>query len=217
MTSRQISLKSFVGLMLALFSLPLISLVFQISAPLNPGQTVLREGVMFLSGAFLLLFAFRFETSSWQSLGLGRHTLVETAFIVLVGLVLMLLVIWINDRLFGMEQVLSIQGVDAQSRPMWLLALISLRAGVLEELMYRAYAINRLEFLTGNRWLAVMLPLLVFTLVHSPQGLRGISLALMAGVVLTAIYLWKRNLWACMTIHFLVDYAPNALLGWYRF
>jgi membrane protease YdiL (CAAX protease family) len=30
--------------------------------------------------------------------------------------------------------------------------------------------------------------------------------------VLTALYLWSRNLWANMAIHFLVDFVPNILV-----
>ena len=215
MTSRKISLNSVVGLMLALFFLPLISLAFLLVSPLTQEKMLLREATMFLGSIGLLLYAFRYEACSWRQLGLGRHTLVETTMVVLVGMVLMTLAFWLNHLLTGTVEVLGIRGVDGQSRPLWMLAIISLRAGVLEELFYRAYAINRLDFLTGRRWVAVTLPLLVFSLVHSSQGLRGISIAFMAGAILTVLFLWKRNLWACMIVHFLVDYAPDALLEWY--
>jgi membrane protease YdiL (CAAX protease family) len=32
------------------------------------------------------------------------------------------------------------------------------------------------------------------------------------GAVLTALYLWKRNLWVVIASHFLVDFIPNVVL-----
>ena len=207
---------SVAGLFLALFSLPMISLAFTVLAePLTTGQVVLREGLMFLSGIVLLLIA-RSEGMTAADLGMARRRAVDMAAVVLLGVVLMALIIaldyWISQRV----GVLAAYGEPA-GRPLWVVALIALRAGVLEELFYRAYAIGRLRSLTGSRWLAVLLPLLVFTLFHSTQGLSGMLLAFLGGAGLTALYLWSRNLWACMIVHFLVDYAPTALLTWYGF
>lgn len=33
------------------------------------------------------------------------------------------------------------------------------------------------------------------------------------GGVLSGLYLWKRNLWVNMSVHFLVDFIPNVLLA----
>lgn len=213
---QRVSSGSVVGLFLALFSLPMISLAFTVFAePLTTPQLVSREGLMFLSGIALLLVA-RSEGMTPADLGMVRRNAVDMAAVVLLGVVLMAVIIaldyWISQRV----GLLATSG-EPGGRPLWVLALISLRAGVLEELFYRAYAIGRLRSLTGSRWLAVLLPLLIFTLFHSTQGLGGMLLAFLGGAGLTALYLWSRNLWACMIVHFLVDYAPTALLAWYGF
>ena len=98
----------------------------------------------------------------------------------------------------------------SRSLPVTFLAVI--RAGVSEELFYRGYAIERLEALTGNKWLAAGIPLLAFALFHFSAGGPGVVLALVLGAIITAFYLWKRDLLAVMFAHFLVDFVPNVLL-----
>jgi len=69
-----------------------------------------------------------------------------------------------------------------------------------------------LELLTGNRAFAVVFPLILFGLFHYRQGWAGIIIAFLTGAVLTAVYLYKRNLWIGIIVHFLVDFTPNILL-----
>ena len=213
---KKISIGTTGGLFLALFSIPFVSLLFWFAfGPPDHAVVVWRELTMFICGAVVLLIARRVDGFSWAELGLGSRSLVETTQVVVVGLVWFALSAWASYRLWGVLAQYSAPPVPVSGQPLWLLAVISLRAGVLEEFFYRAYAITRLEFLLGKRWLAALIPLFVFTLLHSTQGLRGILLALLAGTAFTLLYLWKRNLWANMLVHFLADYAPNALLVWY--
>lgn len=91
--------------------------------------------------------------------------------------------------------------------PLGLRIALVLTAAICEEFMYRGYGIEELTYLTGNRWLAGFLSWLVFTVSH--VGLYGVSRALiipaLVGAVLTALYLWRRNLPACMLMHALMD------------
>ena len=84
-------------------------------------------------------------------------------------------------------------------------------AGVVEELFYRGYAIERLQRMGLNRYLAGGLPLLVLGLAHGANGWANIVLALSLGFVLTAVYLWRRDLLANMIGHFLIDFASIVL------
>jgi membrane protease YdiL (CAAX protease family) len=101
---------------------------------------------------------------------------------------------------------------SAVSTSLWVTLLVVIRAGVAEEVFYRGYAIERLESLTGSRWVAILLPLVCFAGFHFRQGLPGIFLALALGAILTGLYLWKRNLAANIVAHFLIDFGPNVLL-----
>lgn len=82
-----------------------------------------------------------------------------------------------------------------------LVALIATTA-VTEEVLYRGYAIERLRALTGRLWLGAAVSLALFVAPHlvffGPYWLlyQGVNVAL-----IYALYLWRRNLHACMLLH----------------
>ncbi|MYM80488.1 CPBP family intramembrane metalloprotease [Duganella sp. FT50W] len=91
-------------------------------------------------------------------------------------------------------------------RPAWFRWAVVVTAGITEEIMFRGYPIERLHELTGNLWIAALIPLTVFTLAHlggwSWGHLVGV---LFGGSLLTGLYLWQRDLIACMIAHVLID------------
>jgi len=92
------------------------------------------------------------------------------------------------------------------SAPGWWLAISVLRAGVSEEVLFRGYPIERLHELTGSRAIAAILPLVAFTLAHiGPWGWSHVIVATFGGVMLTWLYLWRRNLWVSIFAHCLID------------
>ena len=93
--------------------------------------------------------------------------------------------------------------------PVWLLVFIVFRAGVVEELFYRGYAVERIESLVLNRFFAVVIPLTIFGVAHSTGGWANILIALALGVILSVFYVWRRDLVANMIAHFLVDFIGN--------
>lgn len=90
--------------------------------------------------------------------------------------------------------------------PLWFRCAVPLTAGITEEIMFRGYPVERLHELTGSLWLAALLPLAVFTLAHlgswSWGHLAGVAFA---GTLLTGLYLWQRDLIACMIAHAIID------------
>jgi uncharacterized protein len=95
--------------------------------------------------------------------------------------------------------------------PLWLITLIVFRAGVVEELFYRGYAIERLQMVGFGRFWSVTIPLVIFSLGHWSGGAANILIAFAAGAVLTGFYLWRRDLVANMIGHWLVDFVANVL------
>lgn len=91
--------------------------------------------------------------------------------------------------------------------PLNLRIAVVLTAAVCEEFMYRAFGIEEIAYLTGKRWLAGLLSLILFTFSHA--GLYGMSATLivpaLVGAVLTGLYLWRRNLPACILMHAIMD------------
>jgi len=100
------------------------------------------------------------------------------------------------------------QGGEAQRYDhisLWAISLMVIRAGVVEELFYRGYIMERLEEFSG-RWLVYfLLPAIVF-------GIGGILISFVLGLILAWFYWKTRDLKANILAHFLVDLIPNVLV-----
>ena len=83
--------------------------------------------------------------------------------------------------------------------------------GVVEELFYRGYAIERLRFIGLGRFWSVAIPLVIFSLGHWTGGAANILIAFVAALILTGFYLWRRDLVANMIGHGLVDFVANVV------
>jgi membrane protease YdiL (CAAX protease family) len=90
--------------------------------------------------------------------------------------------------------------------------LMVLRAGLVEEIFYRGYLMERLEKISGKWIVYFLFPLIFFGLWHFRQGLPGIILSFSLGAVLAFMYWKKRDLKANIITHFMVDFIPNLLL-----
>ncbi|HEY1548408.1 MAG TPA: CPBP family intramembrane glutamic endopeptidase [Kofleriaceae bacterium] len=90
--------------------------------------------------------------------------------------------------------------------PLWWRLISVVRAAVAEEIIFRGYAIERLSELTGRRWLAAVTSCAIFALAHvGTWGWGHLIVAGAGGAMLTALYLWRRNLWINIIAHAIVD------------
>jgi membrane protease YdiL (CAAX protease family) len=97
--------------------------------------------------------------------------------------------------------------------PLWQRALIVLRAGVCEEVLFRGYGMERIRELSGSRLLAALVTLACFTFGHLAHwGWVQLIVAAAAGSILTALYLWRRDLGTNIVMHWFVD-GVSVLLG----
>ena len=87
--------------------------------------------------------------------------------------------------------------------PQWFRLILAITGGIVEEVLYRGYAIERLTTLTGRRWLGAMIAAAAFGLAHAPYwGLRYALVAdLPFGIVATLFYVWRRDLVANILAH----------------
>jgi membrane protease YdiL (CAAX protease family) len=87
--------------------------------------------------------------------------------------------------------------------PVWFRVFVHLTGGMVEEILYRGYAIERLGILTGHRWMGGVISAVIFGLAHIPTW--GVAFALGVdlpfGIVMTIFYLWRRDLIANMIAH----------------
>jgi uncharacterized protein len=90
--------------------------------------------------------------------------------------------------------------------PLGVLVLLVVTAGITEEILFRGYPIERLAALTGNVWLGAIAAYVVFVGLHIP--VFGVGGAIQIGawsLVVTGLYVWRRNLAPCMIMHILND------------
>lgn len=183
-------------------------------AGLSIHEPTLSLASKWLIAPVLLIWAIKVERLSLSALGLRRPTWGTLAF-ALVAIVTTFLAMGFYYRVvaphFGAQAA-----PPAVSRlahlPFHQLLLMSLSAGLVEELVFRFYAISRLDWLTGNPWIASLAPLLVFVGLHLPSfGVGQIILVTIGATVLTGLYWLRRDFWANALAHGLIDLAGLTL------
>jgi membrane protease YdiL (CAAX protease family) len=90
--------------------------------------------------------------------------------------------------------------------PRWYLVLVIAVIAPAEEFLYRAYAIERLEMITGSTLIASTVSLVAFGLAHVPLwGWAPALTTLVSGGVMTLMYVWRRDVVALMIAHVITD------------
>ena len=206
----KISRATWVGLFLSLFAMVVIRYAFVFFVPeITFASAILKETLIWASAAALLVIIRRGEGLSFKSIGLGtRRWWKSIAWGFLIAVV--------SAAVVGGLAYLTGYGNGPGSAafeklPLWLITLIVIRAGVVEELFYRGYAIERLRMIGLGPFWSVTIPLVIFSLGHWSGGAANILIALAAGIILTGFYLWRRDLVANMIGHGLVDFVANVL------
>ena len=168
----------------------------------------IREVVFWAITAALLFHATRIEGQPLSSLGFRRPTIWTAVWGVVFGLLIAALF-----RIIGVVVVefLHLKGNAAAAQPLmtaplWFRVLLVFRAAVTEEILYRAYPIERIEALTGSRWRAFLVSVLGFSLAHLEYwGPVQLLFVAPAGMVLALLYLWRRDIGCNMFAHFITD------------
>lgn len=200
------------GLVLALgfFSLPVGTWIDQFA---NLAHMVAYELIIWSWVALMLLYVGVVERRPLSSIGFRRPGVWDGVLGALTGVLILAalgLMYYVLFPLLHWSEQQQISQVAAM--PRWLSVLIVVRAAVSEEILFRGYAIERLQQLTGSRSIAGVVSCLVFTLDHIGfWGWHHVFIAGLAGAVLTLLYLWRRNLWINMFAHFMVDAAAFLL------
>ena len=103
---------------------------------------------------------------------------------------------------------LRVRGLDARTAglaalPVWFRVFLGVTSGAVEETLYRGYAIERLAAIAGRQWIGAAAATLAFGLAHVPYWGARFSLAadLPFGIVMTLLYLWRRDVAANAIAH----------------
>jgi membrane protease YdiL (CAAX protease family) len=99
-------------------------------------------------------------------------------------------------------------------------ALLSVTAGITEEVTFRLFVPLLLTLLTGSAMLAFAATALLFGVLHLYQGWPGVVATTVLGLVLSAVYLMAGLLWLPVLLHVLIDlnglFVRPLLLGAWR-
>ena len=195
------------GLVVALAGAPALAAVSSgiVGDRSNLGLQVVLQLVFWSLALLLAVVVLRFERLPLASIGLRRPgwpTLGTAALLFSAGFVLQPFVVGPLVRAWGQ------QGADAgiaklATFPAWFRVLLGTTGGVVEEMLYRGYAIERLITIMRSTWRGTTIAVLAFALSHIPEWGVGFALTadLFAGVVFAFFYLWRRDLVANMLAH----------------
>jgi membrane protease YdiL (CAAX protease family) len=206
----KVSPATWAGLAISLFAMVVIRQVFVFFVPeIALASAILKEALIWLSAVALIVIIRRGEHLPMRSIGLGTARWWKS---ILWGFVLAVVSAVVVGALAYVTSYGHGPGSSAfEKLPLWLITAIVLRAGVVEELFYRGYAIERLRMIGLGRFWSVAIPLVIFSLGHWSGGAANILIAFAAGLILTGFYLWRRDLAANMIGHGLVDFVANVL------
>jgi membrane protease YdiL (CAAX protease family) len=206
----KVSRATWVGLLISLFAMVAIRQLFLFFLPeITFASAVLKEASIWVSALTLIVIIRRGERLPMSSIGLGTAPWWKS---ILWGFVLALVSAVVVGALAYLTGYGNGPGSSGfEKLPLWLITAIVFRAGVVEELFYRGYAIERLQMIGLGRFWSVVIPLVIFSLGHWSGGAANILIAFAAGLILTGFYLWRRDLAANMIGHGLVDFVANVL------
>ena len=171
------------------------------------GHLVGNEVIWWALTGCVLLFVFFAERRKLSSIGFRGPGGKDVAAGIATGILVLAGFIFIYQVLFPVFHVSEARSVGAlMATPLWWRAASVLRAAVAEEVLFRGYPIERIQEATGSRLAAGAVSCAVFTLAHvTVWGWAHVLVAGFGGLLFTLLYLWRRNLWANIIAHAIVD------------
>lgn len=161
---------------------------------------------------FLSVFVARLEwIELWQLPRQWYWYLIGLAL--LAGLIAVMLPHWRQAVEKRERRVYLFMARDNGDKALWV--VISLLAGVGEELTYRAVMFILLWRMTGSTWLAVLIAAAVFGFSHYLQGWTSVFLIAGFALIFHALYYLSGSLIIPMMVHFLYDLTAGFMYGYF--
>ncbi|MDQ3245686.1 MAG: CPBP family intramembrane metalloprotease [Pseudomonadota bacterium] len=195
-----------IGLLLA-FGLPELGLTKMLFADTPVGERSGREIVWIAFAVLMLLWVTLVERLPLSSIGIRRPSWGTLGWGIAATVALMataMLSFAVIAPALGFRQNMAATAAITQV-PLWLMITTAIVAGISEEILYRGYAIERLEFLTGNRWIAGFVAAAAFLILHVAWGGTQMIVVAFGTTIFVGLYLWRRDLPCVMIAHILAD------------
>jgi len=143
----------------------------------------------------------------WAAIGVG-------VFAILAQVIYLAIVSRDADKLMEVKkQIGDLANLAPQTpREDHLFDMVSITAGVCEEILYRGLLLATLVSLVGT-WPAVAISSLIFGLGHAYQGISGIAKTGMVGLVLALLTVFSGSLFIAIVLHAVVDVTSGRIMG----
>jgi membrane protease YdiL (CAAX protease family) len=143
----------------------------------------------------------------WVAIGVG-------VFAILAQVIYLAMVSRNADKLAAIkEQIGELSNLAPQTpREDRLFDIVSITAGVCEEILYRGLLLATLVSLVGT-WPAVAITSLIFGLGHAYQGISGIVKTGLVGLVFALLTVSTGSLFIAIVLHAVVDLTSGRLMG----
>jgi uncharacterized protein len=163
--------------------------------------------------AVIILYVTRAEHRPLASIGFRAPGAADIGIAIVAALAMIALIgVIFTVVLPALHLSVTRQLNAARDTPMLFRVLQVTRAAVAEEITFRGYGYERIQEISGSRWLAAVSTWALFTIAHlNSWGWAQVIIAAAGGLILTVLYVWRRNLWANMLAHWLTD--ATAFLG----
>jgi membrane protease YdiL (CAAX protease family) len=211
----KISPFTWLGLFISLFGFIVLRLAFRaFGASTSNTAAVWKEVAVWMMASVLILLVRFGERMPLKSIGLGTAPWRQSVRYgcILTGLCGVTAYVVILFTGYGHGP----GSAEFNKVPIWLETLAVIRSGIVEELFFRGYAMERLKSIGCGRILSAAIPLAIFAATHWTGGIPNIIIALIVGAVLTLFYLWRRDLVANMIGHGLSDFVGLVLPRFFR-
>jgi len=209
---------TWLGLLISYFSITVVNWIFKTynGDLLNDTQVITKELIILGFVGLLFLLIIKGEKLGLDSIGVN-FTGWGKSILLIFGIIVCTIAAALVGVLISQQMGWSFGESKAfDNLSLWTITLVTIRAGVAEEVFMRGYLLERLTSISGNKWMAGALSLIPFALFHYPgQGWAGVLVSFLAGLSLTLFYFWKRDLKANIIAHFLVDFIPNVVVEWF--
>lgn len=181
---------------LALIALPLI--IFQIF----PQLLIMRTAIMGLGIIYIIILSrhYKFDRYSFGIKQLGRtKPLKELVPILIFASITLYFIAALKQSILLLP---AIQNSSLKLSLIMSIILYSIISVPLQELIFRAFYISRLEIVTKKRWIIILTSSLIFALVHIPFKSWFLVLAcFVLGIMLAYHYLKHRSLASMIIAH----------------
>ena len=138
----------------------------------------------------------------------------QTAGILAGGIAVLGLAFWLAGEVWHLDETAILRElIPRNARERSLFVLLSLAAGVGEEVAYRGYLVTVLGALFEGPWVAAAVSSLAFSLLHAYQGPLGILRSGLMGFLFAAAFILQGSLWPLIVVHVVVDLFSGFVLG----